>query len=74
MDFLVFHKYQRAVDEGRAEQLSCPDDGERLHTRMLDPNADEPEPILYCYACNKRILPGLQLEDRLRKENELLQA
>lgn len=74
MDFNVYHKYQRAVDNGLAEQLSCPDDGDRLFVMMLDPNADEPEPMLKCYTCGKRIIPGLDLEDRLRKANELLQT
>ncbi len=70
----MYHKYQRAVDEGRADQLSCPDDGSRLYVQALDPNADELEPMLVCYLCEKRIIPGLELEDRVRAENERLSA
>ena len=72
MSFQDFHRYQRAVDEGLVEQLSCPNDGERMYTMAWDTSQEEWEPALYCWTCETKIKPGLHILEQVQKANESL--
>lgn len=69
-EFTIFHQYQRAVDEGLADPIKCPNDGSRLFTTGVDFETGEPVPALTCYECDIILKPGLAVRDQLRDELE----
>jgi len=62
MEWEVFHRYNELVKQSKAKQLACPDCGGNLVTK-----ADEKtNPMLYCFACDTNIRPGLDVYGQIR--------
>lgn len=59
----LIHAYRRAADEGLVKHLSCPDDDEKLVSRI----GPDDEPVLWCWKCNTVTTPGLHVYDEIRR-------
>lgn len=61
----IIHSYQNIVDDGNARPLRCPDDDAVLVSTMDIHDRSNPDPVLWCGACDKRIRPGLDVWDQI---------
>lgn len=65
MSFQEFHHFNRLVRDDKAEPLTCGLCHNNLITRY-DEKGKEPEPILWCWACDDYTTPGLNTIERVR--------
>jgi len=62
MEWSIFHNYRRLAQDGKAKPLTCPDCDNQLFTQADENN----DPILWCIACDTKILPGLDMYDQIK--------
>ena len=70
MSFQVVHRYQRAVDAGLADPLTCPEDDARLYTFNIG-SIDDPVVGLQCYVCGTKMRLGLAALDQIKHATPL---
>lgn len=62
MEWELVHAYRHLADEGKVKHITCPDDGEKLISRI----GDDDSPVFWCPTCDTMIRPGLDMRDQMR--------
>lgn len=63
MEWSTFHRYRNLVNEGKAREILCPEDGAGLISRI---HGKDDDPHFWCPACEAFTKPGLNVYSQMQ--------